>query len=124
MSSTTLSLNDELIDYLITHGSEYLSRTEVVGLSYASSFADLPRDEQLKTELVAGLHRNGGFVRVPGESLGEFKQRVARRIFRGHACEFVKFCPQCDGLLNAPDATECRHCEHAWSAASKAGRSI
>jgi hypothetical protein len=111
-------MEKELIDYIITYYSRFLSIKESTIQRHhlatvTSENADSPR---LKEMIIRQWGtKDSETLKLLDNGYEEFKRVTAEKIIKNHKEEvIINNCPKCSRLARTPFAKQCRHCGFNW----------
>ncbi len=111
-------MDQELVDYIINHYSNFFSLREVAAYkhAFAAEKAGNFKSQELKDKITRDLGINDkDALQLLDNGFLEFKRRSAEKILKDHHDEIViNLCPKCGRLARTPLAKQCRHCGHNW----------
>jgi carbamoylphosphate synthase small subunit len=111
-------MDDELIDYIITHYSELLSIREKAAQKHflATKKAEKFTSQDFKNKIMYDLgSKDAEVLKLVSNGYEEFKRISAENILKEHKDNvFINNCPKCGRLARTPRARQCRHCGHDW----------
>ena len=111
-------MDKELIDYIITHYSQFLSLKEKAAQKHhlATLKSDNANDSRLKDMILRqwGM-KDKEILDLLDNGYEEFKRISADKILKEHKDNvFINNCPKCGRLARTPLAKQCRKCGHNW----------